>query len=89
MRNIFLEKLYTKCVGETFPRPFSKKRTNIEHISGSIVQSFLQFVFIVCQVEGYRKILKLSRRPLAFTSYKAFLKNKKGPKTILPVSFSA
>ena len=25
MRNIFLEKSYTKCGGETFPRPFSKK----------------------------------------------------------------
>ena len=25
MRNIFLEKLYTKCGGEAIPRPFSKK----------------------------------------------------------------
>ena len=25
MRNIFLEKLYTKCGGETSPRPFSEK----------------------------------------------------------------
>ena len=25
MRNIFLEKPYTKCGGETTPRPFSKK----------------------------------------------------------------
>ena len=25
MRNIFLEKSYTKCGGETIPRPFSKK----------------------------------------------------------------
>ena len=25
MRNIFLEKLYTKCGGKTIPRPFSKK----------------------------------------------------------------
>ena len=36
MRNIFIEKSYTKCVGE------------IEHISGSIVQSLKQFVSIVC-----------------------------------------
>ena len=36
MRNIFLEKLYTKCGGETIPRPFSKK-TKIEHISRSLV----------------------------------------------------
>ena len=25
MRNNFLEKSYSKCVGETIPRPFSKK----------------------------------------------------------------
>ena len=25
MRHIFLEKSYTKCDGETIPRPFSKK----------------------------------------------------------------
>ena len=25
MRNIFLEKSYTNCGGETIPRPFSKK----------------------------------------------------------------
>ena len=25
MRNIFLEKSYTKCGGETIPKPFSKK----------------------------------------------------------------
>ena len=25
MRNIFLEKSYTKCGGETSPKPFSKK----------------------------------------------------------------
>ena len=37
-------------------------------------QSFIKF-FIVCQVEGYRIILKLICRP--FTSYKAFLKIQK------------
>ena len=25
MRNIFIEKVYTKCAGETMPRPLSKK----------------------------------------------------------------
>ena len=41
MRNIFLEKLHTKCGGETSPKPFSNK---------SILRIFLnftQFVFIV------------------------------------------
>ena len=51
MRNIFLKKSYTECGGETIPRPFSKKK--VEHISESIV---LQFIFIVCQVEGYGNI---------------------------------
>ena len=36
MRNIFLEKPYTKCGRETIPRPFSKK-IKIQYISGSIV----------------------------------------------------
>ena len=35
LRNIFLEKSYTKCVRETIPRPFFKK-IKIEHISGTI-----------------------------------------------------
>ena len=47
MKNIFVEKSYTKCAGETIPRPLSKK-IKIEHISGSIVYSFKQFVSIVC-----------------------------------------
>ena len=48
----------------------------------------MQFVFIVCQVRDYRNILKLSCRPLAFTLYKAFLKNKSRSGTRLPPSFS-
>ena len=44
-------------------------KTEIEYTYGS---KFLHnFVFIVSKVEDYRKILKLSCRPLAFTSYKA------------------
>ena len=35
LRNIFLEKSYTKCGGETIPRPFLKKIEN-ELISGSM-----------------------------------------------------
>ena len=34
MRNIFLEKSYTKYCGEASPRHFGKK-IEIEHISGS------------------------------------------------------
>ena len=80
-RNIFLEKSYRKCIEETIPRPFSKKLKL--RISLNI------FVFIVCQVEGYQNILKLSCRSLAFVSYKDFLKSKRRSRTSLPVSFSA
>ena len=38
IRKILLEKSCTKCGEETIPRPISKKS---------------QFVFVVCQVEGY------------------------------------
>ena len=61
MRKLFLEKPYTKCGG--------KIKIKIEHISKSIVQSFIQFVFIVRQVEGYRNILKLGCRSLALASF--------------------
>ena len=47
MRNIFLEKSYTKCGGETSTRSFSEKLK----LSISLNQqskSFIQFVFIVC-----------------------------------------
>ena len=56
-----------KCDKETIPRPISKKIKS-EHVSGLIVKSFMQYVFIVCQVEGYQSILKLSCTPLSFPS---------------------
>ena len=67
MRNILLEKSYTKCCGETILRHFYQK---------SKFESCIQFVFIECQIEDYRNILKLSCRALAFASCRAFLKNK-------------
>ena len=89
MRNVFIEKSYTKCGGKTISRLFSKK-IKIELNSGSIVQGFTQFIFNVCQIVGYRNIFKLSYRPLAFTSYKAFFKkDKKRPGTSLLALFSA
>ena len=36
MKNIFAEKSYTKCAGETIPT-YQKKKKKFEHISGSIV----------------------------------------------------
>ena len=43
MKNIFVEKSYTKYCGETSPRLFSKKSKS----SISSIYSFVQFVFIV------------------------------------------
>ena len=60
----------------------------IEPTSGSVGLSFRQFIFIVCQAEGYQDILKLGCIPLAFTSYEAFLKNKKRSGASLPTLFS-
>ena len=42
----------------------------------------MQFVFIICQVEDYQHTLKLSCRPLAFTSYEDFFKNKMLPSNV-------
>ena len=79
MRKIFLEKSYTKRGGETIPRFFSKK-VKIEHWAylwiTSVKYYSIHFVFIVCKVEGYRTISKLSCRLLAFTSHKAFFLKK-------------
>ena len=66
MRNIFLEKSYTKYGGETSPRPFSEKLK----LSVSLDQ-YSKFLHNFIFIDGYRNILKLSCRPLAFTSYKA------------------
>ena len=64
MRNIFLEISYTKCGGETIPRPFSKK----SKLSTALDQylKIVQFVFILCQIEGYRNILKLKLQSTCF-----------------------
>ena len=65
IRNIFLERSHTKCGGVTSLRLFSEK-IEIENISGSIVWSFIQFVFVVSQDEDYQNILKLSCRCTCF-----------------------
>ena len=86
MKKIFFKNHTQNVVEKLFPALL--QNVKIDHISGSIIDSFTQFVFIVCQVEGYRNMLKLSDRPIAFTSYKEFLKNKKRSGTGFPASFS-
>ena len=86
MRKIFLEKLYTKCDEETSPGPFSKKSKL--GISTRQQSKVLYSLFLLhVQVEGYRNVLKLSCGPLAFISYKTFLKKNKRSGTSLSVSF--
>ena len=63
MKNIFLKKSYTKSAGETIPRPVCKSPKLKKPEYGSVAQRFVQFDFIVCQVEDYRNILKQSCRP--------------------------
>ena len=87
MRNIFLEKPYTKRVGETIPRLFPK----LSKLSISLDNclKFYTVCFYCMPRWGLSKLLKLGCRPLAFTSYNAFLKNKKEFGTSFPASFSA
>ena len=78
MRNIFVEKSYIKCDGETVPRPFSKKtKLSIPlHQKSKVLYSLLlsyakfRYIYIIYN------ILKLSSRPLAFNSFKAFSKKQ-------------
>ena len=86
MRNIFLQKSFTKCGEETISRLFSKiLKSSISLDTKKLYTVF----FLVWKVEGFRNMLKLSCRPLAFTSYKAFLKNKKRSGTSPPTTSSS
>ena len=82
MRNIFFEKSYTNCNGDTIPRPFSEKsklsisRDQYSRVSYSLFLWYTKLRTI--------NLLKQSFRPLAFTSYKAFLENRRSG-TSLPV----
>ena len=63
-----------------------KMRNMKNHTQNVVV---IQFIFIVCQVEGYQNILKPSCTPLTFDSFKAFLEYKERPATSPPPSLSA
>ena len=62
----------------------SRGKGNQTMKSGQLIECWLSKY-----IEGYRNILKLSSRPLAFISYYVFLKNKKRSGTSHPVPFSA
>ena len=70
----FLRNYKQNVLEKLVPDPFTNNQN--WGVSGSAVKSFMHFVFIAGQTEGYQNVLKLSSRPLASTSYKAFfLKN--------------
>ena len=84
MRNIFLEKSYIKCkMGwRSQSRTFYEK----SKLSISLEQQseFLNLFLLYVQIKVYQKCC-----PLAFTLFKAFLRNKKRSRTSQPISFSA
>ena len=49
MRNIFLEKWFTKCDGETILK--------VKQSSGSIAWNFIHFIFIVCRIQEIPKYI--------------------------------
>ena len=85
--NIFLEKSSARCGGETSSMTLLYK-TNMRHIYASTVWTFIKLFLLYAQIEEYQIILNIRCRPIAFTWYKASLKNKKGSATSLPASFS-
>ena len=90
MRNIFLEKSYTKYRGETSLRSFSKKAKlskSLDQYSKVLYNLFLLKVKLRTIVTKLKLTLKLSCRSLAFTSYKVFLENKMRSGISLPASF--
>ena len=91
IRNIFPEKSYTKCGGETIPRPFSKKsKLSISRDQYSkVLYSLFLFCLYCSPRSGLSKVIETKMQTIYFYSYKAFFKNKKRSGTSLPTSFSA
>ena len=69
MRNIFLEKSYTHCGAETSPRPFYEK-LKLSISLDQLPKVSCGLIFLVCQVEDYRNILKLGCNYLTLSFYK-------------------
>ena len=72
----FLKNYVQAVVEKLFLDPFLKYQ-NWANLWINIL-NFIQFAFIVCQVESCRNILKVSCRPCALFSDKAILKTKRG-----------
>ena len=84
-KNIFLKKSYTKCSGETSPKPFSKNSKlsiSLDQQSEIFVVVCLLFFLLYVQVKDYQHILKLRCGPFTFTWHKSLLKTKRGLKIV-------
>ena len=84
--NIFVENSYKKVVERLVPDLFSKIH-NLTYMWINCKEFYSLFSLNV-HVQYYKNILKLNCWPLAFTSNKAILKNKR-PGTNSPASISA
>ena len=87
IRNIFLEKSFIKCGGETILRPFSKK-SKLTISLNQLCKVLYSLFSLYVKSSACRNILKLSFKPLAFNSHKTFLKSKTDSRPILPATFS-
>ena len=87
MKNIFLENHAQNLVEKLSPDPFLKNQS-WAYLWINILKFYI-FYFSCLSSWGLSKMIKISCRPFAFTSYKAFLKNEKRPGTSLPALFSA
>ena len=70
MRDIFLEKSYTKCGRETIPGPFSKNKNGAYTWIDSL--KCYKCVLFYVQIDVHKYILKLRCLTLSFVLYKAF-----------------
>ena len=78
IRNIFIEKLYTKYGGEASPRPFHKNQ-NWTYLWTNSLKCYKVCFYCMFKSKVYQNIFKLKCRTLVFILYKAFffLKKKK------------
>ena len=86
-RNTFLEKFYTKFGRQTIPRPFLKNQ-NQNHIFGSAVLSFIQFVFILCSSQELSSYIETKLQSNCFyLIWSFFCKTRKGMELVFMPHF--
>ena len=89
IRNIFLEKSCANVLEKLVLDLFLKNQNwAYLWINSLKFRSVCSLFLLYVQFEDYQNILKLRFWPLAFTSFKGFLENKKRFGTSLSVSFS-